>query len=148
MDNFLEKLLNFFNRFEILILLVWTALTITQKLTLLHIPEVIVIVSSYLYMFYFLQARMAITKLKDKPAIIKVYPIILGYSSAILIMGILFKANHYPGSAVMANVGMAGILLSSLFLFNNPIQDEFLPIMRKLLLRFFLLISLGFLVSI
>lgn len=148
MDKFLEKLLNFFNRFEVPILLIWTALTIIQKLTSFYIHEVMVIVSSYLSMFYFLQARMAITKLKEKPAALKVYPIILGYSSAILVMGILFKSNHYPGAAVMANVGMAGILLSSLFLFYTPIQDEYLPVMRKLLLRFFLLISLGFLVAI
>jgi len=148
MDKLLDKLLNFFNRFEILMLLIWTAIIVIQKLTSYRIYEVMVVLSSYLSMFYFLQARLAITKLKDKPILLRIYPIILGYSSAIIIMGILFKSNHYPGASVMSNVGMGGLLTSSLFLFYTPIQDEYLPIMRKLLLRFFLLISLGFLVSL
>ncbi len=105
------------------------------------------VVSSTLAALYILQARVGMNQLRDKAFLIKAYPYVLGNSSAIIILGVFFKVMSYPGADLMAKVGIIGILISCVFLFYRPVQDEFLPVMKKILLRLFLLIAVGFLVS-
>ena len=142
----MEKLLNLLNRIETPLLIFWLiAIGVWEGLHL-NIAILVVVIAVLLAILYLLQGNKAGSIIKNDNSIVKAFPVFFGTSSSVLVLGILFRLMHWPGG-IMSNIGMAGILLSCLFLFYNPVQDEFLPVLKKLLLRIFILICLGLLSS-
>lgn len=85
--------------------------------------------------------------MRDQVFAVRVFAYFYGIGSAVLTLGILFKLMHFPGAGLISQVGMAGLLAACLAIFYTPIQDAYLPVLKKVLLRLAVLISLGLLVS-
>ena len=144
----MEKIVNNLNKIDIYLLLIWAGITVIQKDFSWEIDSVFIICSILLSAIYTLQPNIAVEKLKDKPTLVRNYPMLLGVGSGVLIMGIMFKLMNYPSGTISTRIGMLAVLISCLGLFYNPIQDEFLPVMKKILLRLLVLIAIGLYVSL
>ena len=144
----MERIVNNLNKIEMYLLLIWAAITLIQKEFSWEIDSVFIICSILLSAIYTLQPNIAVEKLKDKPTLVRNYPMLLGVGSGVLIMGIMFKLMNYPSGTISTRIGMLAVLIYCLGLFYNPIQDEFLPVMKKILLRLLVLIAIGLYVSL
>lgn len=142
-DSFLmDKLINGLNRYESPILIAYIVLyTLFLFLgNLLFIPYLIT--TLFLALFYWLQGDRAYKLMGDKTWFIRVFALVLGFSSSLVLIGSLAQLRNWPIQPV-TTVGMLGIIGCCLALFYHPIQDEYLPILKKILLRLFLLVLVG-----
>ena len=144
----MEKIVNNLNKIDIYLLLIWAGITVIQKDFSWEIDSVFIVCSILLSAIYTLQPNIAVEKLKDKTTLVRNYPILLGVGSGILIMGILFKLMNYPGRTMSTRIGMVAVFIFCIGLFYTPIQGELLPVMKKILLRLFVLIAIGLYVSL
>jgi hypothetical protein len=71
----------------------------------------------------------------------KIFLYVHAYGSSILFIGLLFKIQHFPGTAVMMNVGVVSLFASILLLFVPSVQDSMMPRMRHILLRLFIMLT-------
>ena len=129
-------------------MLIWLALMFVFSLDVAPIGPVVIAAGSALSFGYLLQGRLGTMVLAEHTVLVRMFPSIFGNFSAICVMGILFKVMQWPGASVMANIGIIGMLICSLALFYTPIQNEFLPVMRKFLIRLAVLVGLSIYVAI
>lgn len=82
------------------------------------------------------------TRLNMKAKGLNLLFILLHYFGAsVLLIGMLFKLQYYPGAAILLNVGMISLSISLILLFVPKIQELYLSKMKAILLRFLVLIS-------
>ncbi len=143
----MRAVLNFFNRYELLLLGFWLLTIVVFEFTILPLSPLLIVLSSLLALGFTIQGRFGTIILKDKSTLVRLFPSIFGNSSAVSILGALFMIHHWPGANVMLYIGLIGIGCSTFLLFYTPVQDEFLPVMKKFLFRIFTLVIIAISIS-
>lgn len=139
----MENVLNYLNKVENIVAILWSFLMVGLHRWELPVLIPAFILSFYLAAFYLIQGKRAVQLVRDKSPLVQAFPLLLGLSSSLLVLGVLLRSLGFV-EQFMATAGMVGLLISCLVLFYNPVQDEFLPVLKKVLLRIFLLIAVGF----
>lgn len=140
----MQNILNTLNRIEIPGLLVWLLVLLGHFTLGYNLTLPITIISGVLGAMYLYQGKFAMKLLATQKMLVKVFPYVFGIASSVLVFGVMCKALNYPGASIMLNAGMVALLTSCVMLFYTPVQNEFLPVMKKLLLRILILIAIGF----
>lgn len=138
----MNVLVNQFNRYEVPLILIWLLVLALYQYTTLPIGPLVILLSCLLALGVQLQGVVGGKALADRKGFVRIYPKMYGYASATAVLGVMFKVMNYPGSSIMAQVGTVGLLLCTVVLFYRPVQDEFLPVMKKMLLRLLVLLVL------
>lgn len=140
----MRNILNTLNRFELPSLFIWLFVLLGHFTLGYDLTFPIMVISGVLGAMYLYQGKFAMKLLATKKMIVKIFPYVFGIASSVLVFGVMCKALSYSGATIMLNAGMVTLLTSCLMLFYTPVQDEFLPVMKKLLLRILILIGVGF----
>ncbi len=106
----------------------------------LAITQASIILFSTVSMGFVLIGKAVLAGLKSN-FIAKLFIYTHYYGAAILGIGLLFKLQYYPGYVMMINIGMIAFSSSLIMLFFPKIQEQFLPKIKPILLRFLVLIT-------
>ena len=139
---FKNVLLQFY-KYEMHVFISWSILTVVEKYFDLNISWLVLLLAADLSFFYVLYDKVIIDDAKDSNVIL-LFPKIYGISVALLVIGISLQL-FLNERNFLSSIGMLGVLISCIMLFNHAVQDKFMPLLKEFLLRTIIILFLGIL---
>lgn len=136
----MEKIVLHLNKYESVLFLFWVVLVAITFEELFPLGPIFLIVSGVLSIYYLLKGRYDQFTLAHEKVYLRMFPSLFGNFSSIAVFGVFFRSMNYPGSSVMLNVGAIGLVVCGIALFYPPIQNHFLPYLKKFYLRIAVLV--------
>ena len=137
----MHNLINQFNRFENLLLILWGATIIASGSAWIDAEFPVLFCSTVFAILYLIQGQLAVVDAHETK-MVRGFPRFFGVSSALLVIGI--TAQTLDWNLYFATyLGIVMMLIACLMLFRNKFQDVFLPVLKKLPLRAAVLIALA-----
>ncbi|UTW61844.1 hypothetical protein KFE98_17795 [bacterium SCSIO 12741] len=107
------------------------------------IPAVVLILWSCSLSSYFMLTSQYNLRSEDAPKLLKIFDIIGGISTSLLMMGLLFRTMLYPGYSMILNIGMIALIVQVSLLGVPRIRNHVMPDMGKLMIRYVILGGVG-----
>lgn len=139
----LKNVLLQFYKYEMHVFISWSILTVVAKYLDLNINWLVLLLAADLSFFYVLYDKVIIDDVKDSNVVL-LFPKIYGISVALLVIGISLQL-FLNEQNFLSSLGMFGVLISCMMLFNHSVQDKFMPLLKEFLLRTILILFLGIL---
>ena len=139
----LKNVLLQFYKYEMHVFISWSILTVVEKYLDLNISWLVLLLAADLSFFYVLYDKVIIDDAKDSNVVL-LFPKIYGISVALLVIGISLQL-FLNERNFLSSIGMLGVLISCIMLFNHAVQDKFMPLLKEFLLRTIIILFLGIL---